>query len=77
MEITVFGDSFLDFIDSFTGNVMLPLSALISVVFVMWTWGKEDILTHTDIKDTAWAELFIFVAKFIAPVAILVVWVLG
>lgn len=77
MEINVFGDSFLDFIDDFTGKVMLPLSALISVVFVMWSWSKEDILTHTDIKDTAWAELFIFVAKYIAPVAILVVWVIG
>ncbi|GAB2318783.1 sodium-dependent transporter [Alkalibacterium sp. s-m-22] len=77
MEITIMGDSFLDFIDSFTGNLLLPLSALISVLFVGWTWKKEDILTHTDTSGTVWSELFIFTVKFIAPIAILVVLIIG
>jgi NSS family neurotransmitter:Na+ symporter len=77
MEITIMGDSFLDFIDGFTGNILLPLSALISVLFVTWTWKKEDILAHTDTDGTAWSGLFIFTAKFIAPIAILVVLIIG
>ncbi|GEN51003.1 sodium-dependent transporter [Alkalibacterium pelagium] len=77
MEITIMGDSFLDFIDGFTGNLLLPLSALISVLFVSWTWKKEDILTHTDTSGTAWSGLFIFTVKFIAPIAILVVLIIG
>lgn len=77
MEITIMGDSFLDFIDGFTGKLLLPLSALISVLFVSWTWKKEDILTHTDTSGTAWSELFIFTVKFIAPIAILVVLIIG
>ncbi|MCC5894704.1 MAG: sodium-dependent transporter [Alkalibacterium sp.] len=77
MDISLFGYSFLDFIDGFTGNVLLPLSALISVLFVTWSWSKEDILIHTDTKGTPWGEAFIFVSKFIAPLAILVVLVLG
>ena len=77
MEITIMGDSFLDFIDAFTGNLLLPLSALITVLFVSWTWKKEDILTHTDTSGTAWSGLFIFTVKFIAPIAILVVLTIG
>lgn len=77
MEITIMGDSFLDFIDGFTGNILLPLSALISVLFVTWTWKKEDILAHTDTDGTAWSGLFIFTVKFIAPIAILVVLIIG
>lgn len=77
MDITLFGDSFLDFIDSFTGNILLPLSALITVIFVTWTWKKEEILEHTDTQGATWANIFIFVSKYIAPAAILVVLVIG
>lgn len=77
MEITLFGDSFLDFIDGFTGNILLLLSALITVLFVTWSWKKEDILKHTDTEGTAWGETFIFVSKYIAPAAILVVLIIG
>lgn len=77
VEIEVMGESFLDFVDAFTGNLLLPLSALISVLFVTWSWTKEDILHHTDIKGKTWAEPLIFTAKFIAPVAILIVLAIG
>ncbi|OJF91140.1 sodium-dependent transporter [Alkalibacterium sp. 20] len=77
MEITVFGYSFLDFIDGFTGNVLLPLSALLAVIFVTWTWKNDEILEHTDTKDTSWGPSFIFVTKYIAPLAILVVLIMG
>lgn len=77
MEINILDQSFLDFVDGLTANVLLPSSALLSVLFVTWSWKKEDILTHTDIKGAAWAESFIIVAKFVAPVAILIVLVMG
>lgn len=77
MEINILDQSFLDFVDGLTANVLLPASALLSVLFVTWSWKKEDILTHTDIKGTAWADAFIVVAKFVAPLAILVVLVMG
>jgi len=77
MEINVFGYSFLDFIDGLTGNILLPLSALLSVLFVTWSWKKEEILEHTDTKEVSWGPLFIFVAKYIAPLAILVVLIMG
>lgn len=77
MEITVLDQSFLDFIDGLTANILLPASALLSVLFVTWSWKKEDILTHTDIKGAVWADSFIVTAKFIAPVAILIVLVMG
>lgn len=77
VSITVFGDSFLDFIDAFTGNLLLPLGGLIMVLFVGWTWTTEDILHHGDLAESRLGPLYIFTAKFVAPAAILLVLVIG
>lgn len=77
VSITVFGDSFLDFIDAFTGNLLLPLGGLIMVLFVGWTWTTEDILHHGDLAESGLGPLYIFTAKFVAPAAILLVLVIG
>ncbi|GAA0358487.1 sodium-dependent transporter [Alkalibacterium iburiense] len=77
VDITIFGESFLDFVDMFTGNVMLPISALIAVIFVGWTWKKEEIFEHSDIKEASWGPVLIFLLKFIAPVAILIILAFG
>lgn len=77
MNITVFGAPFLDFMDAFTGNLLLPLGGLIMVLFVGWTWTKKEILHHGDVGQQAWGPLYVLTAKFVAPVAILVVLVIG
>lgn len=77
MEITILGDSFLDFMDAFTGNLVLPLGGLIMVLFVGWTWTKKEILDHGDVSDQSWGPLYVLTAKFVAPVAILLVLIIG
>ncbi|MGO1918463.1 MAG: sodium-dependent transporter [Alkalibacterium gilvum] len=77
MDITILGSSFLDFMDLFTANVLLPSSALISVLFVAWTWKKQDIYTHTDLKQGAVGTAFLMLARFFVPVAIALVLVFG
>ncbi|OJF93824.1 sodium-dependent transporter [Alkalibacterium sp. 20] len=77
VEITVLGSSFLDFMDLFTGNILLPLSALISVVFVAWTWTKKEILEHTDLDKGSMGPSFIGLSKYVAPLAIGVVLFFG
>ncbi|EXJ23107.1 Sodium-dependent transporter [Alkalibacterium sp. AK22] len=77
MDITILGDSFLDFMDAFTGNLVLPLGGLIMVLFVGWTWTKKEILDHGDVADQSWGPLYVLTAKFVAPVAILLVLIIG
>lgn len=77
MDITIFGAPFLDFMDAFTGNLLLPLGGLIMVLFVGWTWTKKEILHHGDVGQQAWGPFYVLTAKFIAPVAILLVLVIG
>lgn len=76
-EISLFGSSFLDFMDAFTGNLLLPLGGLIMVLFVGWTWTKKEILHHGDIEDNAFGPAYLLTAKFVAPVAILFVLIIG
>ncbi|SFC12596.1 neurotransmitter:Na+ symporter, NSS family [Alkalibacterium subtropicum] len=73
MEITVLGSSFLDFMDLLTANVLLPSSALLSVLFVAWTWSKEDVFTHTDLDKSSMRNSFYGLSRFFAPVAITLV----
>lgn len=77
VEITIFGASFLDFMDAFTGNLLLPLGGLIMVLFVGWTWTKKEILHHGDIGDNALGPAYLLTAKFVAPIAILFVLIIG
>lgn len=77
MEITILGDSFLDFVDKLTNNIFLPLSGLLMVVYVAWTWKKEDFLKHSDIGQATWGPAFLFISKWLAPVGMAVVLVLS
>lgn len=77
VTINVFGDSFLDFMDKFSGSLLLPLGGLIIAIYGTWSWKSDELLEHTDLKGVAWAPVFLFFAKFIAPLAILVILVFG
>ncbi|WP_146924996.1 sodium-dependent transporter, partial [Alkalibacterium kapii] len=77
MEITVLGSSFLDFMDLFTANVLLPTSALLSVIFVAWTWSNQDILQHTDLKEGMMGTAFLLLSRFFVPIAIVLVLIFG
>ncbi len=77
MEINVLGSSFLDFMDLFTANVLLPSSALLSVLFVGWTWKKDEVLKHTDLDSGSMGGAFLGLAKYFAPLAIGAVLVFG
>ncbi|MDZ7835111.1 MAG: sodium-dependent transporter [Alkalibacterium sp.] len=77
MEITVLGSSFLDFMDLLTANVLLPSSALLSVVFVAWTWSKQDFIEHADLDTGKIGASFLGLSKYFAPLAISAVLVFG
>lgn len=67
------GDTYaLDAIDTFTGQVMLPLAGLLIVLFVGWRVDKAIIATEFA-DSMALGNILLFLTRFVAPV--FVAWV--
>ncbi len=68
------------FLDYLTANYFLTMSALISSVFVGWSLDKrivENQLTNDGRLQIKYVKLISFILKFIAPIAILIVFLTG
>ncbi|KPP96948.1 sodium-dependent transporter [Marinobacter sp. HL-58] len=68
------GNTIFDLLDFFTANVMLPLSGLLTAVFVGWCVAKESLQSNLALQDgtfTLWYNL----VRFVTPVAVAVVFV--
>lgn len=75
-HIQIGGDNIFDFLDNTTANYFLTFAALISVVFLGWFLDKEIVkkqLTNNGTIEAGYMDIFFFLAKFIAPVAIILV----
>lgn len=71
--VAIFGErSFFDSVDFITANIMLPLGGLLIVVFTAWVLKPEKRQVELDMTSRAmwW---FVFDLKWIAPVAILII----
>jgi NSS family neurotransmitter:Na+ symporter len=61
-----------DTLDFITTNIMLPLGGLLMSVFVAWVMSAE--LRDQQLQlSPLWLKLFLFDLKWIAPVAIMIV----
>jgi len=68
------GQTIFDLLDFFTANVMLPLSGLLTALFVGWFVAKESLqseLALTGRSFTLWFNLI----RFVTPVAVAIVFV--
>ena len=75
-HIQIAGDNIFDFIDNTTANYFLTFAALISVVFLAWSLDKEVVkrqLTNNGTVKAGYIDLFYLIVKFVAPVAIVIV----
>ncbi|WP_321337150.1 sodium-dependent transporter [Breoghania sp.] len=78
-DYKIFGMAFLDLLDFLTANIMLPISGLMVAIFVGWVMGPRaanEVTVdgeHPGILLTLW----IFILRFIAPVAILAILING
>ncbi|WP_208558968.1 sodium-dependent transporter [Marinilactibacillus kalidii] len=77
VTIKVFGDPFLDFMDKFSGNLLLPLGGLIITLYGTWSWKSNELLEYADLQDAFYAPALLFFAKFVAPIAILIILIFG
>ena len=78
----ILGNSLFDFCDKLTSNFLMVLGALLFSVFAGWKIKKEDFLDELSnsgsIKGRGVLNATIYyLIKFVAPVAILLIFVLG
>ena len=77
--ISVFGVSAdkgtfaLDAIDTFTGQVMLPLAGFLTVVFVGWRVNRTILEDETAGAGEGMGRLLLFLTRWVAPAFVLVV----
>ena len=78
--IAIGGKSFFDCLDFLSSNIMLPLGALMIVLFVGWILGKtaffEEITNGGKLKLSIKGVIY-FIIKFGAPLAIAVIFITG
>ncbi|MCM0614063.1 sodium-dependent transporter [Marinobacter sediminum] len=68
------GKTIFDLLDYFTANVMLPLSGLLTAVFVGWFVAKESLKTDLALDGGAF-QLWFNLIRFVTPIAVSIVFV--
>lgn len=81
-EVKLAGRSIFDFFDNLSSNILMTLGSLLTVLFVGWRLKKTDIYdeftnggtlpTNVKIFGVLW-----FLIRFVAPVAIIVIFISG
>lgn len=74
------GKTVFDGLDYLTSTIMLPLCGLLMVIFVGWRFGSKafnDELTNEGTLKMPLAKVIFFIIKYLAPLAILVIFISG
>ena len=74
------GKSFFDCLDFLSANILLPVGALLIVIFVGWIMGKSEFfkeITNEGHLKLSVKSLIYFIIKFLAPLAIAVIFITG
>ena len=76
--ISIFGNSIFNFLDKFSANWLMPLGALLIVIFTGWKMKKSDVIDEFTnggtLRGNARLSGFIyFLIRWLAPVAILII----
>lgn len=77
-KYSFFGKNLFDFLDYITANYFLTIGALIICLFVGWKLDRkiiEDEITNSDSLKIKYMKAYIFLVKFIAPLAIAIVFI--
>ena len=73
-EVTVIGMQFLDFFDFISNNIMMPLVALATCLFVGFFMKPQAVIDELEISGAfKWKKMFSGVIRFVAPVCILAI----
>ncbi len=79
-EFKIFGKTIFDNLDWMSANLLLPLGGVFIVVFLGWIMGPKiiaDEVTNQGQVKMTFLKLFIFIIRYLAPIAILLVFLNG
>ena len=75
-SFTFFGLNFFDLVDWISANLLLPIGGLFIALFTGWYLGRKKVQAELAMGGKMSEELmsvFIFLVKFISPIAIAIV----
>ncbi len=78
-DILIGGRNFFDFADYLSGNIMMPLGALITAFYTLLVWKFDKFQEETNVGAEKlrvynwWAPL----VKFVIPVALVIIFITG
>ncbi|WP_201529601.1 sodium-dependent transporter [Psychrobacter frigidicola] len=73
-DFTIMGNGIFDVLDKLTSKFLLPLTGLAAIVFFAWRMDQRSIQQELNLSGTAWT-LWQIIAKFVAPIAVIVVFI--
>lgn len=79
-DATVFGKTIFDLFDLITASYLMPIGALLMTIFLGWFFPKvevKDELSNGGTLKVKAFELYYFVLRFIAPIALLIIIISG
>jgi len=79
-NVQFMGKTFFDWLDFIASNILLPLGGLLIVAFVGWYLGREKVeteVTNEGELKAGYLPLFMFLAKFVTPLIIAIVFLHG
>lgn len=77
-HIKLFGLGFFDLFDFVTAKIMLPLGGMFISLFTGWYLDRklvEDEVTNGGTLKVPFLKLYIFILKYIAPIAIALIFI--
>ena len=77
-EYTLFGLGFFDFLDFITAKIMMPLGGLLIAIFVGWYLKRSvsrDEMTNYGLQKAPYFPIYMFILRYLAPVAIALIFV--
>lgn len=79
-DVKLFGFTVFELLNFTSANILLPLGGFFIVIFVAWFFGRSKIdeeLTNNGEVKTTYIPLYMFIIKFIAPLAIAFIFLQG
>jgi NSS family neurotransmitter:Na+ symporter len=79
-DFKILGHTIFSLLENTTANVLLPLGGMFIVIFVAWFFGRQNVideLSNDGKLKARYVPLYIFIIKFVAPLAIAFVFLQG